>query len=119
MQPSMRGPLPISGTPLTLCCPLPLSLPLPFFPLSSDSPEAASALSASTPKLLSQGSLLRGTALLVEDDRINLLAITRCLQAAGCTVETAVNGQEGVDKARQGVYDIIFMGAGRNPLLRD
>lgn len=59
----------------------------------------------------SQGSAtLRGTALLVEDDRINLLAISRSLAAAGCTVETAVNGQEAVDKAKNGSYDIIFMG---------
>lgn len=77
----------------------------------SPSAEPAAPQAGAQAKRLSQNAPLKGTALLAEDDPINRMAISRSLRAAGCTVETATNGQEAVEKAKSGAYDIIFMGA--------
>lgn len=47
--------------------------------------------------------------LVVEDNSINRVVATRLLQQLGCHVETAVDGRDGVRRAAEGVYDIIFM----------
>lgn len=48
-------------------------------------------------------------ALVVEDMRINLMLITKILEKHGCSVSTAGNGKEAVDKVRAEDFDIIFM----------
>lgn len=47
--------------------------------------------------------------LLAEDNEVNRLVGVRMLQALGCSVDTATNGVEAVEKALRGTYDIILM----------
>lgn len=49
--------------------------------------------------------------LVVDDNQINIDITVRLLSAGGCHVETAMNGQEAIERirARQTAYDIIFM----------
>ena len=47
--------------------------------------------------------------LLAEDNATNQLVVTKMLEAAGCTVDTAANGQEALEAATQRSYDVIFM----------
>lgn len=50
-----------------------------------------------------------GSVLLVDDNAINLELGQILLTRLGLTVELARDGQEAVEKARQGDYDLIFM----------
>ncbi|MDJ0522935.1 MAG: ATP-binding protein [Planctomycetota bacterium] len=47
--------------------------------------------------------------LLVEDDPISRLVITKLLTAEGCRVTTAINGEDAVVATTAGDYDIVFM----------
>jgi CheY-like chemotaxis protein len=47
--------------------------------------------------------------LLVEDNRINQKIATRLLQSQGHRVITAENGREGVERFREGGFDLILM----------
>ncbi len=47
--------------------------------------------------------------LLVEDNEMNRDMLSRRLQRKGFEVEMAVDGTEGVAKARAGAYDVILM----------
>ena len=47
--------------------------------------------------------------LLVEDNPTNRLVACRILEAAGAVVETAINGQEGLQAATNGAFDVILM----------
>ena len=55
-------------------------------------------------KLLENQSIL-----LVEDSSDNRTLIKRMLSKSGATVETAKNGREGFDKAKNGQFDVILM----------
>jgi signal transduction histidine kinase/CheY-like chemotaxis protein len=52
---------------------------------------------------------LTGEILLVEDTEVNQELITFNLQQTGARVDLAVNGQEGLQKALTGHYDLILM----------
>jgi signal transduction histidine kinase/AmiR/NasT family two-component response regulator len=47
--------------------------------------------------------------LVVEDNKVNQMVINGYLKKMGCTVATANNGLEGVDKAREQHFDLILM----------
>lgn len=47
--------------------------------------------------------------LLVEDNEMNRDMLSRRLQRRGFEVDTAVDGQEGIDKVRAGVPDLVLM----------
>ena len=47
--------------------------------------------------------------LLVEDNPTNRLVACRILEAAGAVVETAINGEEGLQAATNGAFDVILM----------
>ena len=47
--------------------------------------------------------------LLVEDDEMNRDMLSRRLARKGYEVAMAVDGREGIDKAREGGYDVILM----------
>jgi len=47
--------------------------------------------------------------LLVEDDKINRMVLHRLLEKMGYNPDTAVNGQEALDKLQQTTYDVILM----------
>jgi signal transduction histidine kinase/CheY-like chemotaxis protein len=47
--------------------------------------------------------------LVVDDNAVNLRVAEQLLKRYGISVDTAPGGQEAVEKARQNVYDIIFM----------
>ncbi len=47
--------------------------------------------------------------LLAEDDGINQLYLKDFLQSYNCHVETAFNGQQAIEKFKEGTYDIILM----------
>ncbi len=47
--------------------------------------------------------------LLVDDSLDNQLIVTHLLRSTGAKIDTANNGREGVDKAKQNNYDIILM----------
>lgn len=53
--------------------------------------------------------LYRGRILLVEDVPMNRELVTRMLEDAGHTVETAANGAEGVAAVNQGGFDLVLM----------
>ena len=53
---------------------------------------------------------MTGCVLVVDDVDINLYVVEAMLETFGLTIELSKNGQDAVDKIRQGsVYDIIFM----------
>lgn len=41
--------------------------------------------------------------------KVNVMLMTKLLQKHGCIVDTALNGREAVEAAREKNYDIIFM----------
>jgi len=47
--------------------------------------------------------------LVVDDDEANRLLIEMCLRRKECTIETATNGREAVDRFRCGRYDVVLM----------
>lgn len=47
--------------------------------------------------------------LVVEDDLVSALAVTKLLEKCGHKVRTAYNGQEGIDLARISEFDLILM----------
>ena len=47
--------------------------------------------------------------LVVDDIKVNLMLIANLLKKRGCNVETAENGMEALEKARQQRFDIVFM----------
>jgi len=47
--------------------------------------------------------------LLVEDDRVNQIVISKMLESFGATVDIAGNGREGVSAASQKSYDVILI----------
>lgn len=47
--------------------------------------------------------------LVIDDDRIILRTMSNILEEEGYTVETATSGEEGIKKARESMYDLIFM----------
>jgi CheY-like chemotaxis protein len=49
-----------------------------------------------------------GRVLVVDDNQVNLRVVQLLLERAGCDVDTAANGVEGVARARDG-YDLILM----------
>ena len=49
------------------------------------------------------------TVLLAEDNEVNRMVGVRMLQALGCTVDTATDGLQAVQKALEGSYDVILM----------
>ncbi len=56
------------------------------------------------------GTCLKGLKLLLVDDAPdNQVLISRFLKMAGASVDVASNGQEAVDRALQGAYDLILM----------
>lgn len=49
------------------------------------------------------------TALIVDDQPVNLILMRTILERAGCLAETANNGQEAIEKLAGKDYDVIFM----------
>ena len=49
------------------------------------------------------------TALVVDDEPVNLLLVRRLLEGIGCQVEQAVDGRQAVDEFRASRYDLILM----------
>lgn len=47
--------------------------------------------------------------LVVDDNKVNRMALSRSLEMQGHVVETAENGQEGLEKFRSGVYDLMLL----------
>jgi signal transduction histidine kinase/CheY-like chemotaxis protein/HPt (histidine-containing phosphotransfer) domain-containing protein len=58
---------------------------------------------------LTEMSLLRLRALLVDDNPVNLTVGQRMLEKAGVTVSTAVNGAEAVQAVAIGEFDVVLM----------
>lgn len=48
-------------------------------------------------------------ALIVEDNNVNVFVLSRFLEGWGIEFEVAVNGQEGLEKAKQKNFDVILM----------
>lgn len=71
---------------------------------------AAPACAAPGEEAAEEASFLQGLrVLVVEDNPTNRLVATRMLSELGAEVDTAENGADGVDRARTGGYDLIFM----------
>ena len=72
-----------------------------------DSPEKSS----NTSSRQSSGSALKGLRiLLVEDSADNRYLVSKLLERAGAShVETAIDGPEGLAKARRGLFDVVLM----------
>ncbi len=49
------------------------------------------------------------SALVVEDNAVNLMVVTRVLEGMGCRVTPAGNGKEAVELASSLIFDIIYM----------
>ncbi|HYC62501.1 MAG TPA: response regulator [Thermoanaerobaculia bacterium] len=52
---------------------------------------------------------MRPTVLIVEDDRATRESLAKVLEAEGCSVETAVDGEKAVGKLAQYRYDAIVL----------
>jgi signal transduction histidine kinase/CheY-like chemotaxis protein/HPt (histidine-containing phosphotransfer) domain-containing protein len=73
--------------------------------LAATESDAAAAVTA--PKT---GARLDGVhVLLAEDNEVNRLVATELLQLTGCQVSVAVNGQDAVEKALGGSFDVMLM----------
>lgn len=48
-------------------------------------------------------------ALAVDDIKVNLMLMEKCLQKHGCHVMSAVNGREAVEKMKCETFDVVFM----------
>lgn len=73
-------------------------------PLARSTPEPRTATAASVP-----AGPLSGRALLVEDNPVNRQVATRILTLAGLEVDAAENGQEALDRLKQGRYALVLM----------
>lgn len=87
-----------------------------YFVMPVDSTELAEALTESFPLIeIKAGSDPEGklrekiSALVVEDNKLNQKVISRMLGKLGCSFEMAADGYEGIRKAGEKEYDIIFM----------
>jgi CheY-like chemotaxis protein len=91
------------GEGATFWCEVPLELPgAPTPTRAADPPGPADAESGP--------SDVAGSRLLVVDDNdINLMIAEEILRNAGLGVETACNGQQALDKLRDGAYDLVLM----------
>ena len=47
--------------------------------------------------------------LLIDDNKINIVVASRMLTSIGCKIDVAMSGYEGIEKACENRYDIIFM----------
>ncbi|KAE8343296.1 hypothetical protein BDV24DRAFT_129490 [Aspergillus arachidicola] len=56
-----------------------------------------------------QAKSLSRNILLVEDNQVNLKIIEMCVKSAGFKYQTAVNGQDALEKFRSGRYDAVVM----------
>ena len=65
------------------------------------------APSRTTPTM--EDSRLAGQVLVVEDNPVNLLVISKILQHFGLGIDTAQDGAEAVEQVRQQDYDVIIM----------
>jgi PAS domain S-box-containing protein len=71
---------------------------------------AAPACAAPASSSTAEGELLQGLrALVVEDNATNRLIATRMLEQLGATVETAVDGEQGVAAVSRSAFDLVFM----------
>ncbi len=61
--------------------------------------------SAETPLLKSEGNRI----LVAEDNPMNVMVITKLLEARGFNIEVVSNGEEAVDACESSKYDLIFM----------
>ncbi len=62
---------------------------------------------ACTPSLMPRTFKL--DVLLVEDQAVNLKVARMMLERLGCTVTTAVNGREALDRLHERAFDVVFM----------
>jgi two-component system sensor kinase len=77
---------------------------------ASEAPvEDHAALHAAAPARWSSANLQGACILLVEDGDINRKLVTTVLRRAGADVQTAENGQLGVERALAGSFDLILM----------
>ncbi len=83
--------------------PAPPAEPAPR-PVARPNPESRLSPSAAAP-----AGPLSGRALLVEDNPVNRQVATRILTLAGLDVDSAENGQEALDRLRQGRYALVLM----------
>jgi signal transduction histidine kinase/ActR/RegA family two-component response regulator len=91
------------GEGATFWCEVPLELPgAPAPAWAADPPGPAGAESGPSD---AAGSRL----LVVDDNDINLMIAEEILRNAGMVVETACNGQQALDKLRDGAYDLVLM----------
>ncbi|KAB8270377.1 hypothetical protein BDV30DRAFT_241508 [Aspergillus minisclerotigenes] len=56
-----------------------------------------------------QAKSLSGNILLVEDNQVNLKIIEMCVKSAGFKYQTAVNGQDALEKFKNDRYDAVVM----------
>ena len=64
---------------------------------------------ASPPDAAGEEERMGMRVLLVEDNRVNLRVAMGMLARLGCTVETASNGREAVERFANGPYDLVLM----------
>jgi CheY-like chemotaxis protein len=63
-----------------------------------------------------EGQTIEAHVLLVEDDKVSQIVATKMLQAIGCKVELAANGQEALEMLARTPYDLVLMDA-RMPVM--
>ena len=83
-----------------------------FPPASFEAPVAPAritAAAAAAPAAPAASGTLSGRALLVEDNPVNRQVASRILSLAGLEVDAAENGQEALDRLKQGRYALVLM----------
>ncbi len=82
-----------------------------FPPESFEAPVAPARITAAAPTGAAPAAsgALSGRALLVEDNPVNRQVASRILSLAGLEVDTAENGQEALDRLKQGRYALVLM----------
>lgn len=78
-------------------------------PLTSPVASPTPAPEPAKPAAATEENKLDLFVLVVEDNKVNQMVINGYLKKMGCTVATANNGLEGVDKAREQHFDLILM----------
>ena len=78
-------------------------------PFGLSSAEQEAALYAESTRIDAPMKRLSGSVLLVEDNAINQEVGEELLRQMGVTVSLANNGQEAVEKVREGAFDLVLM----------
>ncbi len=80
-----------------------------FFSVRLRLPDGSLEQIDASEKVVAPWGVLKARVLLAEDNRVNRMVAIAMLEKLGCTVDTAVNGEDAIEAAEAVDYDIVLM----------